>query len=158
GPGLDHQGPGGPARAQRLLQPGRDLEPGVAAGRVGAHRLDPHVDPPSQRPIAPTRTRMPTTFLNLENNASSSLRAAHSIGDAKLEVQASEGAKFGPTGPARASVTNATTGATAIYRLSGKSADDLTIASVIEGTTDIAMPVGSVVEMRWTKGAKVDIE
>lgn len=101
---------------------------------------------------------MPTTFLNLENAATSTLRADHAIGDGSLKVQAGHGTKFGSTWPARITVIHVTSGAVSIFRLSGRSTDDLTVSAAIEGTSDVLFPAGSTVEMRWTKGAKTDIE
>lgn len=107
--------------------------------------------------MTPDSPEIMPTFLNLENNASSSLRAAHAAGDGSLKLKAGDGPKFGSTWPARVVVVHATSGAVLIYRVSGRAGDDLTVDAAIEGTADAALPAASAVEMRWTKGAIEDI-
>ncbi len=104
---------------------------------------------------------MPTTFDNIENNASTTLRADHVASDGTLKLQSGAGLKFGTTFPAEVTAVHGTTSDVIIFRISGKSTDDLTVSAIIggtNGTTDINLPSGSTVEMRLTKEILSEIE
>lgn len=91
------------------------------------------------------------------NNGASTLRADHAQGDGLLKVKAGEGARFGTAFPLRVTVQAATGSAYTIFKVTGRAADDLTIAPADEGTVDQAWPAGTAVENRWTAGAVAEL-
>ena len=93
------------------------------------------------------------------NNVTTTLRTAHTPGDGIIRVAAGTGALFGNTFPIRITcqpVNNRRS--IVIFYVNSRSTDDLAVSAPIEGTSDIALAVGDICQMRLTAGAITEIE
>jgi lysophospholipase L1-like esterase len=100
---------------------------------------------------------MPITFHKPLNNVATTVAAGRSAGSPSIVVATGTGASFGSTFPLIATASRA--GAVlAIFEVTGRSADTLTVSGAIEGTTDVALLVGDVLEMRPTALAISEVQ
>ncbi len=100
----------------------------------------------------------PTQFPTRLNNVNSLLGASHTAGQPTITVSTGHGTRFGspsPTAPVVVSVDHPS-GARVIYRCTGVVGDVLTVAvygSGPDAKSDINIPLGAKVALRWTAGA-----
>jgi hypothetical protein len=100
-----------------------------------------------------------TVFTTPKNDVTTTLGSAYTAGSGSLVVASGTGVRFGSpsTGaPIRVTCIRASDGAYSILKVTGVASDTLTIASALEGTTDINLSVGDVVAIRVSAGYVTD--
>jgi hypothetical protein len=97
---------------------------------------------------------MPTTFHRPINGVSTTVVIARTAGVAPLVV--ADGSLFGATFPIIIAAIRADT-VLSILEVTGRSGNTLTISAAIEGTTDVDLIVGDLIEMRPTALAITEI-
>jgi hypothetical protein len=99
---------------------------------------------------------MSTTFHAPRNGVSTTVASPRSIGGSTITVATGDGALFGSTFPTI--VTAARSGTVlAIFEVTARTGDNLTVSGAIEGTADVALLAGDVLEMRPTALAITEI-
>lgn len=97
-----------------------------------------------------------STFYTPLNNRGTTLASAYTAGSGTLV--AADGSVFGtpsPSAPVRVTATSGNT--VVIFKITGRSGNNLTVDSAIEGTTDANLAQGAALENLMTAGALVDI-
>jgi lysophospholipase L1-like esterase len=95
-----------------------------------------------------------TAFHVPVNGASSKVAVARSLGGPTVTVQS--GTSFGSSFPLIATVSRANS-VLAIYEVTGRSGNVLSLGATREGTSDVALQVGDLIECRPTAGAMSEI-
>jgi hypothetical protein len=98
---------------------------------------------------------MSFTFYTPKNDANTVLTADHVVGDGVLQVDDLTAFGITITDPVKLTVTYG--GQVVIFSVTSNSGGHLTIGSFLEGTSDIGLPAGTVVEMDLTAGDIIDI-
>jgi hypothetical protein len=106
---------------------------------------------------------MATTFKPHLNNVSTTVAQPYTAGSGAMFVASGTSPAFGGTFPVIFTVITASSyGTTAetytIYQATGRTGDQFTGLSALEGTTDRAYAIGDRVEVRWTDGLAKTIE
>ena len=104
-----------------------------------------------------------TSFKPHPNNVSTCLSSHYTAGSGSLVVDAGTGALFGSTFPMTVTAITALSYGTpeevsAIFNVTARSGDTLTISAAIEGTIDRDFAADDRVEVRWTSGLAGAIE
>ncbi len=98
---------------------------------------------------------MAFTFFTPINNAGAVLAAAHLVADGHLVLD--DASVFAAAAPSPSNPIRVCAGS-AIFKVVGITGSTLTLDGVLEGTTDIPLPLGTVVEDRVTAGDIKDLQ
>lgn len=103
----------------------------------------------------------PTTFQRPVNNFSTTLATGHTNGDGSLVLATGAGALLGALASNQKYVvtaSDASTGAIlAIFKGTGLGTDTITGVTAVEGTSDLTLAAGTIIEVRPTAGTYSDL-